>query len=81
MGWQTDCWNWAKANQPFELYGVQPRHFSFCEALSAACDCKFDVRPFHDESIASFEPNFSVAKQAREKEQLLERRVLRTVGV
>lgn len=48
-GWQTDCWNWAKANKPFELYGVQRRHFQFCESLSAACHCKFHARPFRDE--------------------------------
>jgi hypothetical protein len=56
QGWQVDCWNWAKAHKPFQLYGVQNQHLPFCAALSAACHCKFNSRPFHDESVATFEP-------------------------
>jgi hypothetical protein len=55
-GWQADCWNWAKANQPFELHGVRSQHLPFCEALAAACQCKIHSRQFRDESIATFEP-------------------------
>jgi hypothetical protein len=59
QGWQADCWNWAKANEPFQLYGVQTRHLPFCEALAAACRCKFHARQFRNESIATFEPGIS----------------------
>lgn len=61
QGWQADCWNWAKANKPFELHGVQTQHLPFCEALSAACHCQFYARQFHNESIATFEPGSSLS--------------------
>lgn len=59
QGWQTDCWNWAKANKPFELCGIQKKHLAFCEELSAAYHCKFIARQFRHESIATFEPGAS----------------------
>lgn len=59
LGWQADCWNWAKANIPFKLYGVETQHLSFCQALAAACRCQFHSRQFRDESVAVFEPSFS----------------------
>lgn len=64
-GWQIDCWNWARANKPFQLYGVRNQHLPFCEALSAACHCQFHSQPFHDESIATFEPVSSVTNELR----------------
>jgi hypothetical protein len=59
QGWQADCWNWAKANMPFELYGVGSNHLAFCKALAAACRFKFHSRHFRDEAVATFEPSFS----------------------
>ena len=58
QGWQADCWNWAKANLPFELYGVGTHHLAFCKALAAACRFKFHSRQFRDEALATFEPSF-----------------------
>jgi hypothetical protein len=58
QGWQADCWNWAKANMPFELYGVGMQHLAFCKALAAACRFKFHSRQFRDEAVATFEPSF-----------------------
>ena len=59
QGWQADCWNWAKASLPFELYGIQTHHLAFCQALSSACRIKFHSRRFHDEAVARFEPSLS----------------------
>lgn len=47
----------GQAREPFKLFGVRTRHLPFCEALSAACRCKFDARRFHEESVATFEPD------------------------
>lgn len=58
QGWQADCWNWARANEPFELHGVASQHLPFCRELSAACRCKYHSRPFRDEAVAVFEPVF-----------------------
>jgi len=58
QGWQADCWNWAKARLPFELYGVETQHLTFCKALSTACRCRFHSRQLHDEAVATFEPSF-----------------------
>ena len=55
-GWQADCWNWAKARKPFALYGVQTNHLAFCQALSAAYQCRFRSQLFRGESIITFEP-------------------------
>jgi len=47
QGWQADCWNWAKANLPFKVYGVESQHLAFCRTL---------VRP----AVAGFIPgNFA----------------------
>jgi hypothetical protein len=62
QGWQADCWNWARANEPFELYGVGTQHLQFCQALSTACGCQFHSRQFHDEAVAVFEPAFCNAE-------------------
>jgi hypothetical protein len=40
-GWQKHCWEWAKAQQPFELREVGTEHFSFCEILSATYQGKY----------------------------------------
>jgi hypothetical protein len=58
QGWQADCWNWAKANEPFELYGVETQHLPFCRELSATCRCKYHSRQRHDEAVAVFVPSF-----------------------
>jgi len=58
QGWQMDCWNWAKANLPFKLYGVETHHLAFCKMLAKACRCKFSSRRFYDEAVATFEPAF-----------------------
>jgi len=34
-GWQKQCWEWAKAQESFELREVNTEHFPFCDALSA----------------------------------------------
>ena len=62
QGWQTDCWNWAKANEPFTLYGVAPHHLPFCQALSAACHYHYHSRRFRGESVATFEPSNVLAE-------------------
>jgi hypothetical protein len=59
QGWQADCWNWAKARMPFELYGIQTHHLEFCRALSSACRLRFHSRQFRDEAVAMFEPSFT----------------------
>ncbi|HEY5233802.1 MAG TPA: hypothetical protein VIK35_09745 [Verrucomicrobiae bacterium] len=59
QGWQADCWNWAKARMPFELYGIQTHHLEFCRALSSACRLQFHSRRFRDEAVAMFEPAFT----------------------
>ena len=59
QGWQADCWNWAKARMPFELYGIQTQHLEFCCALSSACRLRFHSRQFRDEAVAMFEPSFA----------------------
>ena len=59
QGWQADCWNWAKARMPFELYGIQTHHLGFCRALSSACHVHFHSRQFRDEAVAMFEPSFT----------------------
>ena len=59
QGWQADCWNWAKANMPFELYGVGTNHLEFCKALAASCGFQFHSRQFRDEEVAIFEPSLS----------------------
>ena len=59
QGWQADCWNWAKARMPFELYGIQTHHLGFCRALSSACRLQFHSRQFRDEAVAMFEPSFT----------------------
>lgn len=58
QGWQADCWNWAKANLPFELYGVESQHLGFCKTVAAACRFNFRSRRFHNEAVATFEPSF-----------------------
>jgi hypothetical protein len=58
QGWQADCWNWAKANEPFELYGVETQHLPFCQELSEACRCKYQSRQAHDEAVVMFDPSF-----------------------
>jgi len=55
-GWQADCWNWAKASQPFKLHGIERQHLPFCQALSAFCHLKFKSRFRHNEPVAIFEP-------------------------
>lgn len=55
-GWQADCWNWAKANEPFELHGVTRDHMPFCRELSSTCHCKYRSRTFRNEAVAVFEP-------------------------
>ncbi len=57
QGWQSDCWNWAKANLPFKLYGVESQHLAFCKTLAKACRCQFYSRQFRDEAVATFEPS------------------------
>ncbi len=64
QGWQADCWNWAKARMPFELYGIQTEHLAFCRALSSACRLHFHSRHFHDEMVVQFEPSFTDALPA-----------------
>ena len=59
-GWQADCWNWARSKEPFQLFGVQTAHLPFCQALSAAYQCKFRSTAFRGESIITFEPGTSV---------------------
>jgi hypothetical protein len=59
QGWQSDCWNWAKANLPFELYGVEKHHLAFCKAITAGCRFRFHYRRFHDDLVAMFEPSFA----------------------
>jgi hypothetical protein len=58
-GWQADCWNWAKAKKPFQLFGVQTAHLAFCQALSAAYRCRFRSRLFRGESVIIFEPGLA----------------------
>jgi len=58
QGWQADCWNWARANEPFELYGVETQHLPFCQELSEACRCKYQSRQAHDEAVVMFDPSF-----------------------
>ncbi|HEY3760313.1 MAG TPA: hypothetical protein VGN23_01000 [Verrucomicrobiae bacterium] len=55
-GWQADCWNWAKANKPFKLYGIGPEHEHFCQAVAASCNCKFHSHMLRNESVATFLP-------------------------
>jgi len=59
QGWQTDCWNWAKARMPFELYGIQTKHLAFCRTLSSACHVRFHSRRFRNQAVALFEPSSS----------------------
>ena len=56
-GWQADCWNWASANQPFELHGVGHEHLPFCQELSDACHCHYRSQQFRQEAVAFFEPS------------------------
>jgi len=57
QGWQADCWNWAKANLPFKVYGVESQHLAFFRTLAKACRCRFYSRQFRDELVATFEPS------------------------
>lgn len=63
-GWKADCWNWVKAGEPFELYGVEPQHLAFCRTLSAACGCQYRSRQHRDETILTFEPSFCQVEAA-----------------
>jgi len=40
-GWQRLCWEWAKAQEPFELREVKTEHFPFCDILSATYRGKY----------------------------------------
>jgi hypothetical protein len=43
--WQKQCWEWAKAREPFELREVKTEHLSFCKILSATYQGKCQFSP------------------------------------
>ena len=52
-GWKYDCLNWAKANVPFEIHGIETiRHLAFCAELCA----DYNYRLSRRKSIATFSP-------------------------
>jgi hypothetical protein len=53
-GWQKNCLDWAKAKQPFVIYGIEKTHMLFCQELCAAY--KFKCRFFCKGSVAVFAP-------------------------
>ena len=39
--WQSECLEWAKNRQAFEVHGVRQAHLTFCQELSAAYNLKY----------------------------------------
>ena len=53
-GWQTDCENWVKAGQPFEIRDVEKEHLTFCNDLCSACNYRYQYQFRSNDSVAIF---------------------------
>ncbi len=52
--WKELCLKWAKASQPFRIYGVEQRHLKFCDELCLLEDYRFK---FDNDSTVTFFPD------------------------
>ena len=51
-GWQKQCWDWAKAKEPFELRDAAKEHLVFCDELCAAYGGQYQFSPIT--AVATF---------------------------
>ena len=54
--WQQKCWQWAEANQPFEIRDMGAADFMFCQELCAEYSYSYQYRCKGTESVAKFAP-------------------------
>lgn len=55
-GWQVDCLNWMKTNQPFEVRDVGKEHLAYFNELCSACHYRYQYQFRSDNSVAIFTP-------------------------
>jgi hypothetical protein len=56
QGWEKQCEEWANANEPFEVRGVEPRDFEFCKNFCAHHKYRYKYKMRNEELVAVFTP-------------------------